>query len=287
MTTKQIVFTSECVAELLDVEYLPPEANEVTVELEYSAISSGTEKANFTGLRNGTNVSEDDAPKFPRTVGYSAAGRISAVGRAVEDLKVGEYVRVWNFLTGTYDVSPVLFIHKTERDQIVYLQFSDGTSVGVGYEHAFYSLSEKKYVAISDTNAEDFIGTTFAAMRDGQMVELTLVGVEYKTEMQTVYGVGTAMYYNHFANGLISAIPLLQPLNMFEYDGLVYDMEALARDIALYGLLPYEAVSDIVTYEQYLALNAPYLSIAIGKGITTVEELKALFIKYLPDIEIL
>ena len=95
MTTKQIIFTSSCVAELLEVECLPPKADEVTVELEYSAISSGTEKANFTGLRNGTTVSEEEAPKFPRTVGYSAAGRITAVGSAVEDLKVGDRVIVF------------------------------------------------------------------------------------------------------------------------------------------------------------------------------------------------
>ena len=47
MQTKQIVFTAPCVAELLDAPCLPPKENEVTVSLKYSAISSGTEKANF------------------------------------------------------------------------------------------------------------------------------------------------------------------------------------------------------------------------------------------------
>ena len=95
MKTKQIVFTSSCVAELLEVECLPPKENEVSVELEYSAISSGTEKANFVGDRNGTNVSEEDAPKFPRTVGYSAAGRVTAVGSDVTDINVGDRVIVF------------------------------------------------------------------------------------------------------------------------------------------------------------------------------------------------
>lgn len=95
MTTKQIVFTKSQTAELLDVECLPPKAGEVTVQLTYSAISSGTEKANFIGERNGTKVLESAEAVFPRTVGYSAAGVITAVGDGVEGFKVGDRVIVY------------------------------------------------------------------------------------------------------------------------------------------------------------------------------------------------
>ena len=95
MQTKQIVFTQPCVAKLLDVECLPPKANEVTVKLEYSAISSGTEKANFVGLRNGTNVTEDEEAIFPRTVGYSAAGVVTEIGSGIHDIQVGDKVVVY------------------------------------------------------------------------------------------------------------------------------------------------------------------------------------------------
>ena len=95
MLTKQIVFTKPYTAELLDVECLPPRENEVTVELEYSAISSGTEKANLIGLRNGTNVAEDEDAVFPRTVGYSAAGIVTEVGRDVKDILIGDKVVVY------------------------------------------------------------------------------------------------------------------------------------------------------------------------------------------------
>ena len=95
MKTKQIVFTKPCVAELLDIECTAPRAYEVTVELEYSAISAGTEKANYLGLRNGTVQSEDAAPVFPRYVGYSAAGTVKAVGESVHDLKEGDKVIVF------------------------------------------------------------------------------------------------------------------------------------------------------------------------------------------------
>lgn len=205
----------------------------------------------------------------------------------IEDLRVGEQLLVWNFMTGQYDVSPVMFIHKIERDRIFYLTFSDGSTVGVGHEHAFYSLTAEKYVVISDANASDFIGTTFAAMRDGKMVELELVSVEFNNEMQTVYGIATASHYNHFANGFISAIPLVELLNMFEFDGLGYDMEQLAADIERYGILSYEDCADTVTYEQYLALNGPYMSVTIGKGLATLEELKSLVTRYFPELELM
>jgi 2-desacetyl-2-hydroxyethyl bacteriochlorophyllide A dehydrogenase len=94
MNTKQIVFTAPYTAELIDAEYSAPGCNAVTVELEYSAISSGTEKANLIGQRNSTVLSEDAEAVFPRMVGYSAAGKVIEVGKDVSDVKVGDPVVV-------------------------------------------------------------------------------------------------------------------------------------------------------------------------------------------------
>lgn len=92
MKTRQIVFTKPYVAELLEVECLPPREGEVTVELSYSAISAGTEKANFIGQRNSFKQAEDAEAVFPRTVGYSSAGVVTAVGDGVTDIAVGDRV---------------------------------------------------------------------------------------------------------------------------------------------------------------------------------------------------
>lgn len=95
MKTKQIVFTQINTAELLDMDYSHPEADEVLVELEYSALSNGTEKANITGMRNGPKQAENTVPEFPRMLGYSASGRIVETGDEVNDLKVGDRVVVY------------------------------------------------------------------------------------------------------------------------------------------------------------------------------------------------
>ncbi|MBR2612486.1 MAG: zinc-binding alcohol dehydrogenase [Clostridia bacterium] len=95
MITKQIIFTEPGKAELLEVECAEPKENEVTVELVYSAISSGTEKANLIGQRNGVDIREDAEAKYPRAVGYSASGVVVAVGSAVRDLALGDRVIVF------------------------------------------------------------------------------------------------------------------------------------------------------------------------------------------------
>ena len=95
MKTKQIIFTKPYVAELLDAEYHAPKEHEVTVSLDFSAISSGTEKANFIGLRNSINISEGEEAVFPRAVGYSAAGIVSQTGSEVTDIRVGDRVVVY------------------------------------------------------------------------------------------------------------------------------------------------------------------------------------------------
>lgn len=77
------------------MDYLPPKEREVSVSLEYSAISSGTEKANLIGLRNGTDISENEEAIFPRTVGYSAAGIVTEIGSGVTSVNVGDRVIVF------------------------------------------------------------------------------------------------------------------------------------------------------------------------------------------------
>ena len=91
MNNKKIVFTSPCVAELLDSKMPEIRADEVLVEIAISTISSGTERANLVG---DPNIKSTKGPevKFPRSAGYSTSGTVVAVGEDVTRLKVGDRV---------------------------------------------------------------------------------------------------------------------------------------------------------------------------------------------------
>lgn len=85
MERKYVVFTEKDVAKLMHDELRAPEADEVIIELDYSVISAGTERAMLTGM---PNVSGD----FPMWPGYSGAGHVIEAGKNVTDVKVGDKV---------------------------------------------------------------------------------------------------------------------------------------------------------------------------------------------------
>lgn len=91
MKMKEIVFTSPCVAELLEGEIDLPGENEVQVKLVVSTISSGTERANLIGDPNiGTKATGEII--FPRRGGYSSSGVVTKVGANVTEIRVGDRV---------------------------------------------------------------------------------------------------------------------------------------------------------------------------------------------------
>jgi 2-desacetyl-2-hydroxyethyl bacteriochlorophyllide A dehydrogenase len=94
--TKQIIFTSSDTAELLDVLIDEPTETQVMVELSYTAISAGTEKANLHGLRKDwTQPKEGETGVFPVALGYSGCGTVLKTGAKVSALKPGDKVVVF------------------------------------------------------------------------------------------------------------------------------------------------------------------------------------------------
>lgn len=94
MISKNIVFTSAFVTELISEEVKPLGPNDVLVRLAVSTISTGTERANLVGEVNISVLSNLTHAHFPRRVGYSSAGTVEAIGSAVTSVSVGDRVAV-------------------------------------------------------------------------------------------------------------------------------------------------------------------------------------------------
>jgi 2-desacetyl-2-hydroxyethyl bacteriochlorophyllide A dehydrogenase len=75
-----------------EVELPPPAANQVLVAAEVSAVSAGTELAVYTGTHQWLKDPSLPEWKFPFRPGYSAAGRVVAVGAEITGCKPGERV---------------------------------------------------------------------------------------------------------------------------------------------------------------------------------------------------
>lgn len=84
---QQLVWPSVGRAGLVPIEVPAPGRGEVTIEVLAGCVSPGTERAQYLRLPNAR-------PALPFSPGYSAAGRVAAVGRGVSEVAVGELVAV-------------------------------------------------------------------------------------------------------------------------------------------------------------------------------------------------
>lgn len=88
---KKIVFVSKNNAELVEVPDRKPGAGEVRVQLMFSAVSAGTERAVLTGNEE---AEEQFHFTFPNSSGYSGSGVVTDVGEGVTEYQPGDRVMV-------------------------------------------------------------------------------------------------------------------------------------------------------------------------------------------------
>ena len=108
MKTKAIVFTERGHAEWMDADLSALGARDVLVRLEVSTISSGTERANLLddGLLSVEKGAVAGANKYPKRLGYSCSGIVTAVGAEVTRVKVGDRVAAWWTTHSEYNCIP-------------------------------------------------------------------------------------------------------------------------------------------------------------------------------------
>lgn len=198
--------------------------------------------------------------------------------KKIEDIEYGDYILVWNFYTGKLDVAPVFFVQRDVIDHTFTLHFEGGKSVEIGQLHGFFV--DGKFETVTDDNAEEFIGRTFYVLEDGELVGYKLESVEYNKGEVDVFGLITGKTYNHFANGFLNVMAYVDIVNIFDYDGFKYDEAAMKADLEKYGLLEYETAAEYVSREEFELFAGEYMSVVIGKGYYTFEEIIELLSKY-------
>ena len=211
---------------------------------------------------------------------------------AVENLERGDMLLVWNYFTGTFDVAPVLFLDSepAESVEIIELIFSDGTSVKVIYEHAFWDITLNRYVYFRDGESTEYIGHWFNKQitdANGNMIwtAVQLVDVDIYTEYTTAWSPVTELHLNFYVNGMLSMPGATDGItNIFEVDAetMKYDEMAMQADIEEYGLFTYEEVNAIYPLPEIMfdECGVKYFKVAIGKGMFDIETLGALIERY-------
>ena len=249
--------------------------------------NSGTVTVTFSGLVvtkiTFTNTGDSTWDGDYQASACIAAGTKITMGdgsqKVVEELEMGDVIRTVDHKTGEVSSAPVCFIWKTENASNAFtLTFEDEVEVTVIEEHGFYDKDERKYAFINARNAKDYIGHHFYDADNGRWLELK--SCKLSNESVDAYAIVTSGHLNHLSNGILSmsdgSFKVLA--NIFEYDSqLEFDADKKKADIEKYGLTPLEKVLEYKGFLEtdYYDYNLMYLNVAIGKGLTTWDRVKA------------
>ena len=198
--------------------------------------------------------------------------------KAIENLKIGDEVRVFDHDTGKLSTAKLFDLWKfpEKKTGAFTLHFTNDVDVTAVGGHCFFEKESNKYVDINTENANNYINHKFYNA-DANRWE-TLESVDYLEEAVDTYIIVSEKKFNTLANGMLSNVDGLYTVlcNIFDLDSnLKVDAEKKAADIEKYGLWDYdEEHFHYVTEDTYNALNLQYLGVAIGKGLLTQVELE-------------
>ena len=211
--------------------------------------------------------------------------------KKVENIEVGDFVRVFNHETGKLDASPIIFItHKDEKPiicEVINLYFEENIQIKIAKEHALFDKTNKKYEIINKENFHNFIGHEFVIVKNDCIKSVALKRADITFEKKRMFCPVSAFHMNLFANNLLTMPTFPYNIrglyNIFELDeNLKYDENKKCLDIKKYGIYTHEEFSKLIfiSKEAYSVSPAIYLKVSLGKGLITKDEI-ILGIKYL------
>ncbi len=266
-----------------------PTRSSYTFKGWYTASSGGTKigdaKASYTPTEDITLYAQWDYSGC--VTGDTLVTLADGSKKEIKDLTESDLLLVWNFFAGRYEAVPaaILFNHGYADNTVIALSFSDGTVVKVVNLHQFLLADENRFVTIDEETVASYVGHAFVKQSGDGYTAVTLVDYEITKEYTVAYGIITACHYNVLIEGMFSTDFMPEDFDLFNYfeigDGMRYDEEKIAEDIATYGLYTYEEFADYLTEEQFAAFNVQYMKIAVGKGHYTYEGILALIASYL------
>ena len=202
--------------------------------------------------------------------------------KRVDELQDDDRLMIWDFDRGCLSEAGITFFHRVKEEApVLRVSFSDGTDVGVVMEHAFFDLTDRRFVAIRSANqALELLGHRFAKLSGGKLTEVTLTGIVEDSTTDSYYSPVTEAHFNCFANGMLNISGFMAGLyNVFdlEENELKYDAAKKAAEIRAVGEIPYEVFAPVASRELYERNNAGWFSVSIAKGLTTAPALVRLF----------
>ena len=203
----------------------------------------------------------------------------------VENLVVGDLVKVFNHETGQIDVSPIIFITHKEAEAVrcntIELCFNNDITLKIANDHALFDKTTNRYEILNEYNYIDYINHEFAIMANGLITFTKLKSANVVSEVVRVYCPVTAFHMNLFANDLLTMPTMPYDVrglfNIFDLDeNMKYDEERKQIDIDTYGLFTYEEFINIIniSVDAFNVSPAIYLKISLGKGMITEEEIR-------------
>lgn len=201
--------------------------------------------------------------------------------KRIDEVTYEDRLLVWDFCEGKYTDAPAATLtnHGVGNYRILTLNFDDGTKVKVIAGHGFFHKDTNKFVIITESNVENYVGSEFVMQNGDDYSYTKLVSYDVETEYTESWSLMTSEYHNCIIEGVFSLTPTevgyspdyLMPFEMG--DNMRYDEASMQADIEKYGLTTYEEVAEYFTYEQYVAIKLERTNIVIGKGYITFEEM--------------